>query len=146
MHFVREWSEPRVYFFFFFFFSPTLVGLSSFVSNKFHEQHNQHFPDPYVKIYSMHGGKRLDKKKTTIKRRSKDPVWNESFIFYVPVDKLRDITFVFTVMDFDRITQNEMIGQIILGYRTTGSSLRHWTEMMGNPRKPVAQWHRLQLY
>ncbi|RMX58613.1 hypothetical protein pdam_00006460, partial [Pocillopora damicornis] len=89
---------------------------------------------------------RLDKKKTTIKRRSKDPVWNESFIFYVPVDKLRDITFVFTVMDFDRITQNEMIGQIILGYRTTGSSLRHWTEMMGNPRKPVAQWHRLQLY
>ncbi|CAH3104665.1 unnamed protein product [Pocillopora meandrina] len=102
--------------------------------------------DPYVKIYSMHGGKRLDKKKTTIKRRSKDPVWNESFIFYVPVDKLRDITFVFTVMDFDRITQNEMIGQIILGYRTTGSSLRHWTEMMGNPRKPVAQWHRLQLY
>jgi len=102
--------------------------------------------DPYVKIYSMHGGKRLDKKKTTIKRRNKDPVWNESFIFHVPVDKLRDITFVFTVMDYDRVTQNEMIGQVILGYRTTGTSLRHWTDMMGNPRKPVAQWHRLQLY
>lgn len=94
----------------------------------------------------MHGGKRLDKKKTTIKRRSKDPVWNESFIFHVPVDKLRDITFVFTVMDYDRVTQNEMIGQVILGYRTTGTSLRHWTDMMANPRKPVAQWHRLQLY
>lgn len=102
--------------------------------------------DPYVKIYSMHGGKRLDKKKTTIKRRNKDPVWNESFIFHVPVDKLRDITFVFTVMDYDRVTQNEMIGQVILGYRTTGTSLRHWTDMMGNPRKPVAQWHRLHLY
>lgn len=102
--------------------------------------------DPYVKIYSMHGGKRLDKKKTTIKRRNKDPVWNESFIFHVPVDKVRDMTIVFTVMDFDRVTQNEMIGQVILGYRTTGTSLRHWTEMMGNPRKPVAQWHRLQLY
>ena len=49
-------------------------------------------------------------------------------------------------MDYDRVTQNEMIGQVILGYRTTGTSLRHWTEMMGNPRKPVAQWHRLQLY
>ena len=94
----------------------------------------------------MLSGKRIDKKKTTIKRRTRDPVWNESFIFEVPVEKLRDISFVFTVMDFDRITQNEMIGQLILGYRTTGSSLRHWTDMMNNPRKPVAQWHRLQTY
>ena len=102
--------------------------------------------DPYVKIYSIYGEKRLDKKKTTIKRRNKDPVWNESFFFHVPVDKVRDIRIVFTVMDFDRVTQNEMIGQVILGYRTTGTSLRHWTEMMGNPRKAVAQWHRLQIY
>ncbi|XP_015760692.1 PREDICTED: synaptotagmin-7-like [Acropora digitifera] len=102
--------------------------------------------NPYVKIYSIYGEKRLDKKKTTIKRRNKDPVWNESFFFHVPVDKVRDIRIVFTVMDFDRVTQNEMIGQVILGYRTTGTSLRHWTEMMGNPRKAVAQWHRLQIY
>ena len=92
------------------------------------------------------GGKRTEKKKTTIKKRTRDPVWNESFIFNVPVEKLRDMTFVFSVMDFDRITSNETIGQVILGYRTTGSSLRHWTGMMNNPRKPVAQWHRLQLY
>ncbi|EDO43704.1 predicted protein, partial [Nematostella vectensis] len=100
--------------------------------------------DPYVKMYIMHKDRRLDKKKTTIKRRTRDPVWNESFIFDVPLDKIRDLTFVFNVMDYDRITQNELIGQVILGYRTTGSSLRHWTEMMNNPRKPVAQWHRLQ--
>jgi synaptotagmin-1 len=102
--------------------------------------------DPYVKIHTIHKEKRIDKKKTTIKKRTRDPVWNESFIFDVPLDKIRDLSFIFSVMDYDRITQNELIGQVILGYRTTGSSLQHWTEMMNNPRKPIAKWHRLQVY
>lgn len=51
----------------------------------------------------MYGGKRLDKKKIIIKMRLKDFVWNEFFIFYVLVDKLRDIIFVFIVMDYDCI-------------------------------------------
>ena len=90
----------------------------------------------------MQNGKRLEKMKTTIKKRTRDPIWNESFMFHVTVEKLRDTSFVFTVMDFDRITQNEAIGQV--SYRSTGASLHHWTEMMNHPRRPIAKWHKIQ--
>ena len=92
----------------------------------------------------MQANKRIEKKKTTIKKRNRDPVWNESFIFNVTVEKLRDTSFNFIVMDYDRITQNEPIGQVTLSYRSTGASLHHWTEMMNNPRRPIAKWHKIQ--
>ena len=99
-----------------------------------------------MKVYLVHAGKRIDKKKTQIKRRTLNPVWNEVFTFDVPIDKIRDITFVFTVMDFDRILSNEAIGQVNIGYRTAGTSLKHWTEMLNSPRKPVAMWHKIIKY
>ncbi|XP_057314899.1 synaptotagmin-7-like [Hydractinia symbiolongicarpus] len=102
--------------------------------------------DPYVKIYLVYSGKRIDKKKTSIKRRALNPVWNESFEFEVPIDKIREISFVLTVIDFDRILPNEAIGQVIIGYRTAGTSLKHWTEMMNHPRKPIAMWHKIIKY
>lgn len=102
--------------------------------------------DPYVKIYLVHSGKRIDKKKTSIKRRALNPVWNENFEFDVPIDKIREISFILTVTDFDRLLPNEAIGQVIIGYRTAGTSLKHWTEMMNHPRKPVAMWHKIIKY
>lgn len=102
--------------------------------------------DPYVKIYLVYSGKRIDKKKTNIRRRALNPVWNESFEFDVPIDKIREISFVLTVIDFDRILPNEAIGQVIIGYRTAGTSLKHWTEMMNHPRKPIAMWHKIIKY
>jgi len=102
--------------------------------------------DPYVKVYLVYAGKRIDKKKTQVKKRTLNPVWNEVFNFDVPVEKIRDITFVFTVMDFDRILSNEAVGQVVIGYRTAGTSLKHWTDMLNSPRKPVAMWHKIIKY
>ncbi|XP_002160708.2 synaptotagmin-7 [Hydra vulgaris] len=99
--------------------------------------------DPYIKIYLIYSGKRIDKKKTTIKKRDLNPVWNENFEFDVPIDKIREISFVLTVIDFDRILPNESIGQVTIGYRTAGQSLKHWTDMMNHPRKPIAMWHKI---
>ena len=102
--------------------------------------------DPYIKIYLIYSGKRIDKKKTTIKKRDLNPVWNENFEFDVPIDKIREISFVLTVIDFDRILPNEAIGQVIIGYRTAGQSLKHWTDMMNHPRKSIAMWHKIIKY
>merc|ERR1712218_292734 len=40
--------------------------------------------DPYVKIYLMYNNQRISKKKTHVKKRTLNPVFNESFVFDLP--------------------------------------------------------------
>lgn len=45
--------------------------------------------DPYVKIHLMQNGKRIKKKKTTIKKNTLNPYYNESFSFEVPFEQIQ---------------------------------------------------------
>ena len=100
--------------------------------------------DPYVKIWMCHDGKKVEKKKTSIKERNLNPVFNESFIFDVPYEKLRQTTLLISVMDHDRLGRNELIGSILLGTKSGPMEVKHWNEMFSKSRQPVAQWHILK--
>jgi len=100
--------------------------------------------DPYVKIALMQNGKRLRKKKTTIKKCTLNPYYNESFSFVVPFEHIQKVQLMLTVVDYDRVGASEPIGKVLLGCDVKGAELRHWTEMLGTPRRPVAQWHTLK--
>ncbi|VDP73678.1 unnamed protein product [Echinostoma caproni] len=100
--------------------------------------------DPYVKLSLMVGGKRIKKKKTTIKKYTLNPYYNESFAFDVPFDQIQKVNLIVTVVDYDRIGTSEPIGRVVLGCNATGAALRHWSDMLSNPRRPIAQWHTLQ--
>ncbi|XP_029312037.1 synaptotagmin Vb isoform X2 [Cottoperca gobio] len=99
--------------------------------------------DPYVKIVLQQNGKRIKKKKTTVKKNTLNPYFNESFSFDVPFEQIQKVQVVITVFDYDKLGSNDPIGKTFMGYGATGVGLRHWSEMIANPRRPVAQWHTL---
>ncbi|CAG5134437.1 unnamed protein product [Candidula unifasciata] len=102
------------------------------------------YSDPYVKIWLSYGGARVEKKKTNIKMRTLNPIYNESFIFDIPWEKIREATLDISVMDFDKVGRNELIGRVVLGCRSGPMETRHWNDMVSKPRQQVAQWHLLK--
>ncbi|XP_068449995.1 synaptotagmin-2-like isoform X1 [Clinocottus analis] len=100
--------------------------------------------DPYVKIQLLQGGKRLKKKKTTVKKNTLNPYYNESFSFEIPLEQMQKILVAVTVFDYDKIGKNDAIGKIFVGSKANGLGLKHWSDMLTNPRRPIAQWHPLQ--
>ncbi|XP_028167401.1 synaptotagmin-6-like [Ostrinia furnacalis] len=99
--------------------------------------------DPYVKICLICQGKRIKKKKTTVKKNTLSPVYNEALVFDLPADNVFDVTLLVKVIDYDRIGPNELIGCTAIGSTLIGIGRDHWLEMLDNPRKPVAQWYPL---
>lgn len=102
------------------------------------------YSDPYVKIWLMHDGKKVEKKKTATKERDLNPVFNESFVFNVPYERVRQTSLIISVMDYDRLGRNELIGQVVLGSKSGPMEVKHWNEMFAKSRQPVAQWHLLK--
>uniref|UniRef100_A0A1D5Q7V7 Synaptotagmin-7 n=1 Tax=Macaca mulatta TaxID=9544 RepID=A0A1D5Q7V7_MACMU len=68
--------------------------------------------DPYVKVWLMYKDKRVEKKKTVTMKRNLNPIFNESFAFDIPTEKLRETTIIITVMDKDRLSRNDVIGKV----------------------------------
>lgn len=70
--------------------------------------------DPYVKVWLQFGDKRIEKRKTAVFKCTLNPVFNDTFSFNVPWEKIRECSLDVMVMDFDNIGRNELIGRILL--------------------------------
>ncbi|NXD71998.1 SYT1 protein, partial [Eolophus roseicapillus] len=100
--------------------------------------------DPFVKVHLILNRKKWKKKTTSVKKNTLSPYFNEVFVFEVPFSQIQNVDVVISVWDHDKVTKNEPIGKLFLGCRATGNQLRHWSDMLSNPRRPLAQWHSLQ--
>ncbi|KAL4641980.1 synaptotagmin-9 [Arapaima gigas] len=99
--------------------------------------------DPYVKVSLMCDGRRLKKRKTSTKRNTLNPVYNEAIVFDVPPENIDQISLLIAVMDYDRVGHNEVIGVCRVGNEAESLGRDHWNEMLMYPRKPIAHWHPL---
>ncbi|XP_040265199.1 synaptotagmin-9 [Bufo bufo] len=99
--------------------------------------------DPYVKVSIMCEGRRLKKRKTSTKRNTLNPVYNEAIVFDVPPENIDQISLSIAVMDYDRVGHNEVIGVCQVGNGAESLGREHWSEMLSYPRKPIAHWHPL---
>ncbi|NWS75298.1 SYT1 protein, partial [Crotophaga sulcirostris] len=100
--------------------------------------------DPFVKVHLILNRKKWKKKMTSVKKNTLSPYFNEVFVFEVPFNQIQNVDVVISVWDHDKVTKNEPIGKLFLGCRATGNQLRHWSDVLSNPRRPLAQWHSLQ--
>ncbi|XP_028810233.1 synaptotagmin-10 isoform X2 [Denticeps clupeoides] len=99
--------------------------------------------DPYVKVSLICDGRRLKKRKTTIKKSTLNPVYNEAIIFDIPPENVEQVSLSIMVMDYDRVGHNEVIGVCRTGPDAEGLGRDHWNEMLAYPRKPITHWHVL---
>ena len=100
--------------------------------------HTLHFlPDPYVKIYLLHKDQRISKKKTHVKKRTLNPVFNESFVFDLPRTEngLADVQLEFALLDWDRVTKNEVRNMIYFFCRKFSTHWNMYWEIHG-----IAKW------
>ncbi|CAN0431998.1 unnamed protein product [Lampetra planeri] len=99
--------------------------------------------DPYVKVSLMCSGRRLKKRKTSTKRNTLNPVYNEEIVFDIPPENMDQVNLIIAVVDYDRVGHNEVIGVCWVGGEAEGMGRDHWNEMLAYPRKPIAHWHLL---
>lgn len=70
-------------------------------------------------------------------------MWRSSGNENLCVVSLQKVQIVITVYDYDKLGSNDAIGKCWIGYGASGVGLRHWSDMLANPRRPIAQWHTL---
>ena len=59
--------------------------------------------------------------------------------------KTQRVNLELLVADYDRIGSSDPIGKVLLGYNRKGLELKHWKEMIENPRRPIVHWHVLKV-
>lgn len=112
--------------------------LSGFVHLTVNEGRKLSAADPYVKIYLSVDGKNIktSKQKTKVQRKTRDPVYQEQFVFKVPADTPLDATtrLQITVWCNSRMKANECHGGMSFSM----------TELKANTR--TSGWYRLLPY
>ncbi|XP_073834004.1 synaptotagmin 12 [Musca autumnalis] len=101
----------------------------------------------FVKVYLMNNDKKVLKKRTSLKRKDRCPVFNEFVIFSLPPQSLTTAQIRLTVYGTtqDDPTTVTPLGHVFAGSScSNGKGLRHWHQMLSSLRKPVAMWHVLR--
>ncbi|CAD5206701.1 unnamed protein product [Bursaphelenchus okinawaensis] len=107
--------------------------------------------DAYAKVYLLLDGQRVAKQKSHVKKKSVEPVFNESFSFDIPSingqsanrlksteEMLSSLSFEVLVLNHDGVTRNEIVGQCFILPRS-----EHWKAMVESNGQQVAEWHKI---
>ncbi|XP_043943869.1 double C2-like domain-containing protein alpha isoform X2 [Protopterus annectens] len=101
------------------------------------------YSDPYVKTYLKPDLEKKSKHKTSVKKKTLNPEFNEEFFYEIQHCDLTQKSLEVTVWDYDIGKSNDFIGGVTLGMNAKGECLKHWFECIKNKDKKVEHWHTL---
>ncbi len=101
--------------------------------------------DPYIKVYLLHKQKRMSKWKSTTKKSTLSPIFNDTFEFKILGMDPEDISIEVFVMNHDMLRRNDVIGTVYIGstVHTQSLGVTHYKEMLASPQHPITHWHKL---
>jgi len=97
-----------------------------------------------VKVWLLMSDRRVEKKRTSVMKRTLNPHFDETLVFALDFRQVRHASLSVHVMDFDRIGPNEEIGRVLLGPRSGPNEVKHWNAMLTKVKTPVTRWHVLR--
>lgn len=104
--------------------------------------------DPYIKVIITFNDETVYKWKTSVKRHTLSPVYNENFNYEVSEEmsmSMDSITISFYVVDFDYVLRNDTMGVVTIGKNVSNKlGRRHWNQVLQSPRQGVSFWHPVQ--
>nr|XP_012612858.1 double C2-like domain-containing protein gamma isoform X2 [Microcebus murinus] len=101
------------------------------------------YSDPFVRLFLHPNVGKKSKYKTSVRKKTLNPEFNEEFFYAGPREELAQKTLLVSVWDYDLGTANDFIGGVQLGSRASGERLRHWRECLGHSDCRLELWHPL---
>ncbi|XP_071990130.1 uncharacterized protein [Engystomops pustulosus] len=93
--------------------------------------------DPYVKSYLLPEKAKMGKRKTAVKKKTLNPIYNEILRYKIPQESLKSQTLNVSVWHHDALGRNSFLGEVNLNLAMWDFkvSQRHWFPL--EPRTPV---------
>ncbi|XP_074854521.1 double C2-like domain-containing protein alpha isoform X2 [Carettochelys insculpta] len=101
------------------------------------------YSDPYVKLYLKPDVEKKSKHKTSVKKKTLNPEYNEEFFYEVAQAELAWRSLEITVWDYDLGKSNDFIGGTVLGAGSSGEQRLHWLWCLQGPDRRWEHWQTL---
>lgn len=102
------------------------------------------YSDPYVKCYLKPDVHKKSKKRTSVKKKTLNPEYNEEFVYEISHHELAKKSLELTVWDHDVGKSNDFIGGVVMDINSSGTALMHWYDMLKTPNQVHTHWHTLE--
>nr|XP_020028456.1 double C2-like domain-containing protein gamma [Castor canadensis] len=101
------------------------------------------YSDPFVRLFLHPNSGKKSKYKTSVRRKTLNPEFNEEFFYAGPREELAQKVLLVSVWDYDLGTADDFIGGVQLSGQASGECLRHWHECLGRSDRRLELWHPL---
>ncbi|KAJ6653383.1 hypothetical protein lerEdw1_009284 [Lerista edwardsae] len=94
-------------------------------------------------LYLKPDVEKKSKHKTTVKKKTLNPEYNEDFFYEIEQSDLGQKSLEITVWDYDIGKSNDFIGGVTLGLAAPGECRQHWLSCLQTPDRRLEHWHTL---